>query len=164
MKKSTTRRLLMLALCLTLVSCTLIGGTLAKYSSSFEGTGTATAEGWAPTVKIGENDLTASASITVADIYPGMNDQAITLTIANVSNLPASAKVEYTITAEDGATKPDTLTLTAAENTVAIAANESEEVVLTLAWAFDGEDEVDTAFQGKSVTITITVTVDQTQN
>ncbi len=46
MKKSTIRRLLVLCLCLTLVSVSLIGGTLAKYTNTVTGTGTVNIASW----------------------------------------------------------------------------------------------------------------------
>lgn len=46
MKRSTLRRLLVLALCLTLVTCTLVGGTLAKYTTSASGADDARVAKW----------------------------------------------------------------------------------------------------------------------
>lgn len=46
MKKSTLRRLMVLALCLTLVTCTLVGGTLAKYTTTVTSSDTARVAKW----------------------------------------------------------------------------------------------------------------------
>lgn len=46
MKKSTVRRLLVLCLCLTVITISLVGGTLAKYTTSASGSDSARVAYW----------------------------------------------------------------------------------------------------------------------
>ena len=66
-KKFNFGRLGALALALTLITTCLTGGTLAKYTSSVEGKGTATVAKWAVNFKSGEVTLNKNFNISLTD-------------------------------------------------------------------------------------------------
>lgn len=64
MKKRTLGRMAVLAFALCLVTTCLLGGTLAKYTTTVTGTGTATVAKWAIALKADEGATTASTAQT----------------------------------------------------------------------------------------------------
>ena len=63
MNNKNLARLAILTLCLTFVSTSLLGGTLAKYTSEVTATGTATVADWEITVN--DNEITVASAPTV---------------------------------------------------------------------------------------------------
>ena len=170
MKKSTTRRLLLLCLCLTLITVSLIGGTLAKYTSTVGGSGTIQAASWDFDVTINSTAVESTSTtftMPTGKMYPGMTDISIPVYVKNGSDT-VTADYTVTVTVSNEITNltakfgESDLTLGTAHTTTAatLAVDGVATTNLVLSWPY-GENVDDTADAGDTVTVTITVTGNQ---
>ena len=67
MKKNRTTRLIVLVLFLAIVTAVIISGTFAKYTTSVNGTGSATVAKWSVALKADGADFTEGKTFTLAD-------------------------------------------------------------------------------------------------
>lgn len=181
MKKSYVVRLGVLALALTLVTTCLTGGTLAKYTTDVEGTGSAVVAAWSfkandQTATMTNLDLatTAYSNVATGKIAPGTegsfaikvdasgSDVAVDYAIkfSNLTNKPANLKFysDAGHTAEKDIT--DKLTTDGFTGSIALA-DIANPVTETVYWAWEygtaAEDDQAT-ISGKTMTFDITVT------
>lgn len=186
-------RLGALALALTLITTSLMGGTLAKYTSEAKGTGTATVAKWA--FKAGssegadafaENSLnlsdTTNSAVEAGKIAPGSKG---TLPIyVDLTGTEVATKIEVAIKFDDLKKLPSQLSFKdsegkaislkdATDNTNVIvltkelseteAKNYKKNLSISWEWAFDGDDTVDTTIGKDPGTANLTITVTGTQ-
>ena len=157
------------ALALTVVSSCMVGGTLAKYTTTATGTGSAIVAKWAPSFQDGDGNAFTDSTVvslkdttvdpkTVADgkIAPGTAGSfsvkvgrgatevgfSYTITISEVNNMPKNLKFYD----EDGTTELTAVdgvyTLTPNENTVAADATTEKTITVNWKWPYkaDGAD------------------------
>ena len=180
-RKSHVVRLGVLALALTLVTTSLLGGTMARYVTEVTGTATATVAAWSfkaneQTATMSNIDLASTAydATTIADgkIAPGTSGS---FKIA-LDGSGSGVGIEYAIkiAAAGGTTLPDDLTFKVdniaytlgdeIEGNIdynASASSMKKDVTLQWEWPFDENDDKDTndnTFSGKTWTLDITVT------
>jgi len=85
MKSTEMKKFTAFILILTLVSCSMIGGTFAKYTNSTTGSSTATAAKWS--VKINGNDIAQSGNETMTfDLFKTVNEFGTTTAETNVAS------------------------------------------------------------------------------
>ena len=157
------------ALALTVVSSCMVGGTLAKYTTTATGTGSAIVAKWAPSFKDAEggtytNDTVVKLTDTTVDpktvtdgriapgtagsysVKVGRGDSEVgfsyTITISDVNDKPANLDFYD----EAGTTKLTAVdgvyTLTPNDNTVAADATEEKTITVNWKWPYqaDGAD------------------------
>lgn len=186
-------RLGALALALTLITTSLMGGTLAKYTTQAAGTGTATVAKWA--FKAGssvgadafaENSLnlsdTANSAVEAGKIAPG--SEGILPIYVDLTGTEVATKIEVAIKFDDLKKLPSQLSFKDSEgNAIDLkdATNDTNVIVLTKelsetdaktykedlsikwAWAFEGDDTADTTIGKDPGTANLTITVTGTQ-
>ena len=178
MKKSTLRRFLLLCLCLTLVTVSLIGGTLAKYTTNVTGSGSATTASWSFTAN---NQSTTFTDLAMAinsthnttEIQPGTSG-TVTIVLSNTSDVAADYTVvfstdnkpsgmtfslptnetDYTLTLSD-----DGKTVTVTSVNALAATNGTKNVVINWSWPYAATAENSDA----DMTMTLSATVTGTQ-
>ncbi len=115
MKKTAIRRLVVLTLCLTMVSLSLIGGTLAKYTSSFSGTDTIEIASWNISVSDDADNATAwtgtsdafslDATVATDNIAAGVLAPGSTgsfgIKLTNSGEVAASYVLKFTVSRDD---------------------------------------------------------------
>lgn len=170
-------RLGALALALTLVTSCLTGGTLAKYTTSVSGTGTATVAKWAFEVN-GSSETISNIVLgeTMEDyenikekvIAPGTKGKFILDLDASGSDVGVGYAVK--IAKAEGTTLPDNLKFkvdnydydldSSAEGTIAYDANsDNMKKSLTVEWEWPyGENADDNTYAGETWNLDITVT------
>lgn len=178
MKKTNIARLSALALTLCLASTALMSGTMAKYTTTVTGNGTATVAKWnfkangdASTFNVNLTDTTLNGKVTEGKIVPGAkgsfninldasgSDTAVDYEIkfANTSNIPTNLKFYSNA---DYSTEIN-LTTTGKKGTIALA-DVGTSVTETIYWKWDyatsNGDTDDTTDAGKTMTFEITVT------
>lgn len=178
MKKSTLRNLGVMAVVLCLVTTSLLGGTLAKYTTEITGTGSATVAAWS--FKVNDNastisevkltDTSLNSKVTDSKIAPGTDgsfdvkidasgsDVAVGYKIAfsNVTNQPKNLKFY-----SDSNFENEIDLTTGIEDEIALA-DVGTAVTETIYWQWAYDDTAasnkDNTDAGKAMSFTITVT------
>ena len=114
MKNKNIGRLGVVALVLTLVSMTLMGGTLAKYTTEVTGTGTATVAKWSFKASDAENSSTFSVSLKDTTLNSKVADDKIAPGTDGSFNIVIDATgsetaLDYKIAFSELTNKPDNL-------------------------------------------------------
>ena len=189
MKKNHAARLGALALALTLVSTCLMGGTLAKYTTTVTGTATATVAKWvfnandanstSKTFAVSLEDTTLNDKVTEKKIAPG-TDGSFAIVINAVGS---DVALDYTIAFSDIQNKPSNLNFysdeefkTKIDNLVgyskldgSIGIKDEKTVTKTIYWKWPYEgvdganDSTDTVSGEAAEKMTFTITVTGTQ-
>jgi len=152
------------ALALTVVSSCMVGGTLAKYTTTATGTGSAIVAKWAPSFKdaaggtytndtvVKLTDTTVSENKVAKDrVAPGTDGSfsvqvggngtevgfTYTITISEVNNMPKNLKFYK----EDGTTEldkeGDVYVLTPQDNTIAAGATGDKTITVNWKWPYE---------------------------
>ena len=167
MKKNRTLRVSALLLALTLITTCFVGGTFAKYTSSASVTGTANVAKWS--FKVNSTDIATTndfifnlfADVKDSDgtsvegdvinskIAPGTSG-SFALTLTNASEVTATYAINYTVnnagvplqfSVDNGRTWGDLANVSA----TTLAAGADTTITVQWRWAFDGDDNTDTA-------------------
>ena len=188
-KKKRIRNGVIIALIL-LLAISLIGGTLARYSSTGKADAKAEIAKWAVTMKSGDTTLSSTSkdiTFTVqsnSNVVPGKIAPSVTAvaeveldltgtevavdftaTVGSISpsNLPSSDKISLT-SSVDGGTPGTTQTIPLVNSSAFTAQNGKKKVTLTLEWENDdtnNADDTSTGTTGGTITIPVTLTVQQ---
>ena len=158
MKKSTLRRLLLLCLCLTLVTVSLIGGTLAKYANTVFGTDTATVAKFAFNVKDGEDAAYTETNAASVNLF-GTNKK-----IAPGETGSFTIKLDTTGSEVDVAFTADvTLPNAVTGLSIAYAVGDTKPTGTTsTAYTLDSDEELETALNTAMGTVTANTTTAKT--
>lgn len=165
MKKRNMSKFTAIVLLITMLTLIALAGTYAKYTSSFNGTGTATAADWS--IEVSNDGTTFSETFTVTaseDIYPGGTGKLGTVTVKNTSSLVKAKIVDVQISDIQVNSVANPITnLTIANPDVStqtlIAPADTATFDINYNWSYTETDE--TEYAEKPVTFTVTVTVDQ---
>lgn len=175
MKKAYFSRIAFVALALTLITTCLMSGTLARYTSTVSGNGTASVAAWsfkangetASMANVALTDTTLNSKVTTGKIAPGTDgsfdvsldgsgsDVTIdyVIKIDDITNKPANLKF-YT----DSAFSEELNLTTGLTGSIALNALATP-VVKTVYWQWVyGSEVVDNGDAGKAMTFTISVT------
>ena len=159
MKKSTLGRVGLLTLVLCLTSVCLLGGTLAKYTTTITGTGSGTVASWNFTAnsEASAYGFTLAGTGTSSKILPG-DSGTFDIALSNTSDVAA----DYTIALSS---LPENMTfkLTDTNGTVITTSNHIEGTLaqangsakVTVYWAYT---DIETPPDNKSLSLTATVT------
>lgn len=182
MKKTNIARLSALALTLCLASTALMSGTMAKYTTTVTGDGTATVAKWSFQVNekdsaqkftVNLTDTSLNGKVTTGKIAPGTDgsfaikldangsDTAVdyVITFSNFVNQPANLKFYSDAAFTNEITDLESNGIT---GTIALGSIGTVKIE-TIYWKWDYEtlgvdDKVDTGDAGKDMSFTITVT------
>lgn len=182
MRKNRTMRVAALLLALTLITSCFVGGTFAKYATTGSATGTATAAAWLSANLSGDATVDSYTKVSAERMAPGTSG-TITITPTVTGNPEVDWTLSITGSATATGTVPDTLKFKvnnseaksfAELNTwLATGVTQTGEagdpveydtpIVIDWVWEFVGNDAVDTAFAGKSITVNMTLAAEQVQ-
>ena len=187
MKKNRTMKLACVLLALAIMTSCFVGGTFAKYTSTANGTATATVAKWSfkqgttelegddtvtfnlfETIK--EEDGSADESAVVTGLIAPGTSGAFALEITNDSEVNAKYSISYTVETTDSVNVPiefstDGTTWGSLQNVVDEALEIGEDVTINVQWrwAFTGNDTTDTTAGKAAPTVTVTAAVTFTQ-
>ncbi len=185
MKKINTTKIMSLLAVLCMITSAFVGSTLAKYTTSGEGTASTKVAKWSfevndaalsnsftfdlfKTIKdsdgtTDETDLSATDGSIIA---PGTRGE-FEIKLENLSEVPAQYAIDYTVAnannipvkfSVDGTNWTDNLTDVAASTATQLAhTNGAETIKVQWQWAFAGDDTTDTNL-GTDATATLSVT------
>ncbi len=151
------RRVSVLVLALALITMSILGSTMAKYTSQITATYTNTAKSWSITANDNKTDFNLTAS---GEAYPGMTNEVKTITVKNEGEVNAVYTATLNVT-----DKPTNMSInmTGDITSVAIAPGESKTITVTISWPF-GEDADDTTDAGSNIDFTVTIKADQSNS
>lgn len=182
MKKSSLRNLGVMAVVLCLVTTCLLGGTLAKYTSTVNGSATVTAANWS--FKAGSTDVgtdafsvdlnnTLTTNIAAGKIAPGASGEFAIKLDAQSSDVGVDYSIVFSEATDN--TLPSALKFTIESAQVELetpvtgkipydtnSANMTKTITVKWEWPYnaDGSDNIDA---GKSGVLNIAITGSQTQ-
>lgn len=189
MKKSTLRNLGVMAVVLCLVTTSLLGGTLAKYTSEETGNVTASVAAWSfKTTGLGQNESGINMASTVTG--PGIAEDVIAPGTKGSFDIALNGKgsdvgIDYKIkiaapSGQDAPTLPNSLTFKVKKSGDAAATSYTlgtevagniayskdgamtDKVTIEWEWAYEGDDTNDMALSELS-TLSLPITVTATQ-
>lgn len=192
MKKITTKRIVVLMLALTLLTCCFVGSTFAKYTSSAAGNSAARVALWDIKYNGTTIETVGSAKNVTFDLFESVNDVNVkdgddeniiapgtngsfTYTVTNNSEVNAEYAIDYTVTnannipvqfrvkLDSGEYSDWSNTLEDVAFTAIAMGTGSAEYLVEWQWIFNGDDAVDTTL-GLAGTATITVDIAITVN
>lgn len=160
MKKSTFSKYVAILLFITMLTLIALAGTYAKYTSSFQGGGTATTADWNVTVNGEAPGMTTFTLTSTKKIYPGATDIYLgDITVANDSSLVSAQVTSVTAQLPTDSELAGRITLTANSNGEVIAPNSTATIPVYATWEYTTNDE--TSYASTDISFDITLTVDQ---
>ena len=174
MKKRNLSKFTAIVLLITTLSLIALAGTYAKYTASFNGTGTVTAAKWDVKLK-GDGDTYAQSFTLTApanSVYPGGSGTLGTITVKNESEIVKAKITSVTVSeikvknnSNEFVANPITnFTIANPDVTsqTAVEPNGTATVDINYNWTYSNEVD-ETAYAGKDISFKVTVTVDQVQ-
>ena len=159
MKKKSLSKFIAILLFVTMVTLIALAGTYAKYTSTFEGTGSAQAANWNVTVNGQAPGATAFTFTATEKIYPGATNVSLgNITVANSSSI-VKAQVKAISCVVSDASLQEKITLSTSNSDTVIDAGSSATIPVTASWNYTQDNE--TSYSEQEITFTITLQVDQ---
>ena len=169
MKKNRMLRIASVLLVAVLLSTCAISGTFAKYTSTFNGSATATVAKWDVTVAEETQTFTVDFSNTAKEIGGASADAEVkagviapgtqgSFTIEVTNN--SEVVVEYSVELGNTTTLPITFTVAQVQSQQ-IAMGQTATITVNWVWPFDGTAATDMELAGDELTVDVTVTVTQ---
>ena len=162
-KQKALRRICIMVVCALLCSLSFLSVSLAKFTTSKEGSATAEIAVWNFTASTSAQAQSFEFALCEEDqkLAPG-DSGSFDIYLANASDVSAN----YTIEAEVVGDAPAGFTATASKSSGSLGLTGSETVTVNWAWAFEGNDENDNQWYSKAgdvktITIKVTVTGEQ---
>lgn len=163
------------AFVLTVISSCIVGGTLAKYTTTVAGTGSAIVAKWAPTFKGGSNgsfndtvevnltDTTLNAKVTDGKVAPGTSGSfdvqvsrgatdvefTYSITMSNMKNRPANLKFYSDQNFNNELTETDGEYKLFANETMSLTGDESKTKTVYWQWPYAVDGETDAAAESR---------------